>query len=913
MAKTSGQMHLELALSPTGHVYLDAGVHVQEILDASTTEKIKHLFVHDACYGLLHLGVEAFDDVLPPSFSFWRSFAHRFVTETCKFHSVTDQKIEFVPPCLPQTFDDIMKGAPFFKGIEYLNFTICEQLWNALSLCLKAEMTKAGEDLETYLCRYNSFWNQIGRICFHLAENKGNENYPFAFLATYTSHCDQDFKLQHMPLNRALQEYAQGKNNPALLKLLIPIQRAATENSFIKELLDSNDIFNPLLWTAYQAHKFLQGIATFEASGIVVRVPNWWNPKAPSRPKVSVTIGEQQAKLGFDALIDFNLCISLDGVANLTEAELQELFISQENFIKVKGRWVEVDREKLQQVLSHWKKIQHQIKNNGLSFSQGVRLFAGIRPENHDTVQDEVAINEWSEVVAGEWLKKTLHDLRNPVELGANNHATILEKHLRAVLRPYQTTGVHWLWLLYRLKLGGCLADDMGLGKTIQIIALMVLIKFTRCIHMPHLLVVPASLLGNWQNEFAHFAPDLNIFVAHNSVNNLEYISIEKVQTFDVIVTTYSALLRIPWIASLQWDLLVLDEAQMIKNPGTKQTRAVKSLHSKVRFSLTGTPIENFLTDLWSLFDFTSSGLLGSLHDFNKYKKNYLHNDDSSAKARFFSALRTLVSPYILRRLKSDKRIIQDLPDKTEVLAYCALSKQQVLLYQQAVNEMRELLEMAKAGIQRQGLILSFILRFKQICNHPDQWLGYGNYADKESGKFLRLQEICEEIAAKQEKVLVFTQFREVIDPLSQFLARIFGREGLTLHGETPVGKRSQLVASFQEEQGPPFFVLSLKAGGTGLNLTNASHVIHFDRWWNPAVENQATDRAYRIGQKKNILVHKFICKGTIEEKINDLITSKQALSQEILSESDNVAFTELSNEELIKIVSLDLHHILME
>ena len=344
----------------------------------------------------------------------------------------------------------------------------------------------------------------------------------------------------------------------------------------------------------------------------------------------------------------------------------------------------------------------------------------------------------------------------------------------------------------------------------------------------------------------------------------------ERLQNTDLVITSYGTLLRIPWILDTSWHMVILDEAQAIKNPASKQTRAAKSLHARRRFALTGTPIENRLGDLWSIFDFINPGLLGSAKEFSTLVKTLegrAHNP--------YGPLRELVRPYILRRLKTDKAVIADLPDKTEVKAFCHLSRKQAVFYQQAVKELAKQLEETE-GIQRKGLILSFLMRFKQICNHPSQWLGDAAWAEEDSGKWARLRDIAEVIAAKQEKVLVFTQFREVTAPLADFLGSIFGRPGLVLHGETEVKKRAELVRRFQEDEAVGFFVLSLKAGGAGLNLTAASHVVHFDRWWNPAVENQATDRAFRIGQTKNVLVHKFVCRGTVEEKIDQLLESKK-------------------------------------
>jgi non-specific serine/threonine protein kinase len=381
----------------------------------------------------------------------------------------------------------------------------------------------------------------------------------------------------------------------------------------------------------------------------------------------------------------------------------------------------------------------------------------------------------------------------------------------------------------------------------------------------------------------------------------LAALASERVAEADLVITSYGSLLRIPWLATTAWNLAVLDEAQAIKNPSAKQTHAAKKLVAQARIALTGTPVENRLGDLWSIFDFCNPGLLGSIKEFGSYTKGLADKPHNP-----YGPLRELVRPYILRRLKTDKKVISDLPDKTEVKAFCQLSRKQAALYQQAVKELTEQLADAE-GIRRKGLVLAFLMRFKQICNHPSQWLGDGAWAEDDSGKWARLRELGEVIAAKQEKALIFTQFREVTAPLAAFLGQVFGRPGLVLHGEIEVKKRKDLVRRFQEDEAVPFFVLSLKAGGSGLNLTAASHVVHFDRWWNPAVENQATDRAFRIGQTKNVLVHKFVCRGTVEEKIDELIESKKQLSRDLLEGGGELNLTELKDDELLRLVSLDL------
>jgi non-specific serine/threonine protein kinase len=612
---------------------------------------------------------------------------------------------------------------------------------------------------------------------------------------------------------------------------------------------------------------------------------------------VSVAVGSQTPSVvGMNALLNFDVSVTLDGDA-LTARELKQLLSGTDGLVLVKGKWVEVDRDKLAAVLADWRSVQTEARESGVSFGEAMRLLAGVSGRDLDDGSDD-ARPEWSEVVAGKWLAGQLAELRAPTLSAAID----ANAGLRAQLRPYQKMGVQWLTTLRALGLGGCLADDMGLGKTIQVLGLLNLSprgEAAAC----DLLVVPASLVDNWRGEIARFVPDLRVLVAHPSqmpAAELKALSPERTREHDLVITTYGTATRTPALRSIPWRYVILDEAQAIKNPGAQQTKAIKALKAEWRLALTGTPVENRLGDLWSLFDFLNPGLLGSGKEFSALCRPMARASDG------YAPLRRLVQPYILRRLKTDKAVIADLPDKTELTTHCLLSKRQAALYQQAVDELADALA-TLTGVQRRGVVLAFLMRFKQICNHPSQWLADGAYDPADSGKLLRLRELGESIAARQDKLLVFTQFREMTEPLARHLSDVFGRPGLVLHGGTPVKKRQGLVRQFQEDERVPFMVLSLKAGGTGLTLTAASHVVHFDRWWNPAVENQATDRAFRIGQKKNVLVHKFVCRGTVEERIDALIESKRALSDELLAKGGEVALTELSNDELLSMVSLDL------
>jgi hypothetical protein len=895
-------MIIELVLTPAGHLMaaesedgLSNGSPGQ--LSDGPLKRIVKAFAASQGEGLFILASERSTTSWCPSLAYFRDFAGRYLTELCH----TPEQAAALPDAIepPGDLATILAGVPPMQGAEYLTVDRLQDLWRDLDGWIRGRIDSSGQTLSAFLKEHAPLWHQVGRVCFHLAENRRDADCPFAFLATYAPSVSTGGRVQYLPLNRALQQSAGTKDNKTLIKLLAPVHLASQKSQLAKELVDSGDIFQPLAWTPQDAYRFLKDVLVFEESGVLVRVPDWW--KKRPRPRVGVTIGDQRRKK-FDAesMLDFKVQLAL-GDETLTQAEWQELLAAEDGLVYLRGQWVEVDRQKLAEALDHWKKLQAETAE-GLSFVEGMRLLAGAPRDLTDAAGPSEADREWSFVHAGNWLGGMLENLRNPEAL----QQTQPGDDFKATLRGYQHTGVNWLWFLSSLGLGACLADDMGLGKTIQVLGLLTVLK-KKSSGKPSLLVLPASLLGNWRAEMARFAPTVRGRFLHPSETSKEELErtaanpAEQLRGTDLVLTTYGMLLRQPWLLQIDWRLAVLDEAQAIKNPAARQTKAVKQLKADARIALTGTPVENRLSDLWSLFDFLCPGLLGSQEKFKKFVKSL-----ESREQNRYAPLRGLVQPYILRRLKTDKRVIADLPDKTEVRAYCGLAKRQAALYARLVGELAEALQ-GLEGIKRRGLVLAYLMRFKQLCNHPSQLLGDGRFDADESGKFGRLAEICEEVASRQEKALVFTQFREMAEPLCGFLARIFGRNGLVLHGGTAVGRRKQLVDQFQRDDGPPFFVLSLKAGGTGLNLTAASHVIHFDRWWNPAVENQATDRAFRIGQRRNVLVHKFVCRGTVEEKIDEMIEEKTQLAADLLEGGAEKMLTEMSNDQLIQFVSLDI------
>ena len=898
---------LDLVLTRSGHLMLSelaedgAGDGLSEAAGAALRDASKR------GTGELFLCLVTLPEpaTIPPVFVFWRGLGERYLTELCH----VPEPAENLKQPLAAPLDEIAEmvaAAPPMRGGEYLRTETLAGLWQQLDADVRRDIAAGPGGLGEWLQRRIPTWHRVGRVCFHLAENKRDAECPFAFLATYAPKLLDGGRVQYQPLGRALEQYAGAKNRKLLVHLLTPVQRAADRCTWVKELVDSGEVFHPLRWTPSEAHRLLRDIPVLEESGLLVRVPNWWT-KRPPRVRVGVSIGNQRvSQFGVDAMLDFQVDATLDGEP-LTPEEWRRILDGADGLVLLKGQWVEVDREKLRQTLAHWKRVEQEAGEDGVSFLQGMRLLAGASIDADTSALLEGQDAAWAELHAGDWLAQLLREIRQP----ESADVVVPPPELRATLRPYQETGVKWLWLLTRLGLGACLADDMGLGKTIQVLTLMLMLKkqlradSTR----PALLVLPASLLANWKAEIERFAPSLRcLFVHPSQTRPTDLAALAKdpdraLAGMDAVLTTYGTLTRLEWLAGVGWSIVVLDEAQAIKNPGTRQARAAKQLKAGARIVLTGTPVENRLTDLWSIFDFLCPGLLGSVKAFGGFVR---HLEDRSADQ--YGPLRKLVAPYILRRLKTDKSVIADLPDKVEQTAFCHLSKKQAVLYEESVRQLGDALEQQGEGIARRGVILAFILRFKQICNHPDQWLGAGAYVAEESGKFHRVRELCEEIASRQEKALVFSQFREMTEPLAAFLATLFGRSGLVLHGGTPVVKRKQLVDRFQSEIGPPFMVLSLKAGGTGLNLTAASHVIHFDRWWNPAVENQATDRAFRIGQTRNVMVHKFMCQGTIEEKIDALIRDKTALAGEILAEGVPKLVTEMGDAELLNLVRLDIN-----
>jgi SNF2 family DNA or RNA helicase len=618
------------------------------------------------------------------------------------------------------------------------------------------------------------------------------------------------------------------------------------------------------------------------AAGFGVQLPDWARKarlglKLTSRTRqaASPAGGAVRAPgLGLADLVEFRYDLAV-GDDSLSPAELAELARHKIPLVRLRGQWVELDERNLQAALRFLE------RGGGGVAPAGDVLLDGLRGVDDDLPVTAVDADGW----LGDLLSGEPEGRLAPVPAPASFHGE---------LRPYQERGLAWLSFLSDLGLGGILADDMGLGKSVMTLALLAADRdhgqtgaaAAAGTAGPTLLICPMSLVGNWEREAQRFAPDLSVHVHHGSDRLAGADLRAALAAADLVITTYGLAARDhEELAAVRWRRVVCDEAQNIKNAGTRQARAVRGLPAGSRIALTGTPVENRLGELWSIMEFTSPGLLGPASKFREdFAVPVERHGDEAATAR----LKRLTGPFILRREKTDRSIIADLPDKIEMKVWCNLTPEQASLYQATVADMMQRIEAAEADIERRGLVLATMAKLKQVCNHPAHLLGDGSALPGRSGKLARLEEIGDEIVAAGDKALCFTQYAEFGRVLQPYLAARLGCPVLYLHGGTAKQARDHLVAEFQALTEPAVFLLSLKAGGTGLNLTGASHVIHFDRWWNPAVEDQATDRAYRIGQRKDVQVRKFVCVGTLEERIDAMIEEKKALAQRVVGTGES-------------------------
>ena len=639
---------------------------------------------------------------------------------------------------------------------------------------------------------------------------------------------------------------------------------------------------------AAMAYQFLtRESMALEEAGYGIILPAWWTRRGTkTKPTIRANVKTPQMQSGggvsLATMLELNLEVAL-GDQVMTARELEALAQLKTPLVRLRGQWVELNASEIRAALDFWNRKEEATLQDVIRLAVGV----GETPGGFDV--DGVAASGWVEDLLGQLTGRAeFQELETP-------------EGFCGTLRPYQQRGYSWLAFLRRWGLGACLADDMGLGKTVQTLAAIQQDR-REGVEGPTLLVCPTSVLNNWRKEAARFTPDLLLMVHHGPSRRRDAEFVEAARQHAIVVASYGVLARdVRFMAEVPWRGIVLDEAQNIKNPATRQARAARSLGADYRVALTGTPVENHVGDLWAVMQFLNPGLLGTESEF---KRNYFIPIQAERDEGAAQRLQRATGPFILRRLKTDRSIITDLPDKMETKEFCPLTREQATLYEAVLREAEQALEEAE-GIGRRGAILGTLTKLKQVCNHPRQLLGDNSAIGGRSGKLARLQEMLEEIIAVGDRALVFSQFAEMGGILQRHIQDTFGKEALFLHGGVSRRQRDRMVERFQDVQkGPPVFILSLRAGGTGLNLTAANHVFHYDRWWNPAVENQATDRAFRIGQTSNVQVHKFMCAGTLEERIDLMIEAKQANAERVVGAGEGW-LTELSNDELRDVLSL--------
>ena len=655
--------------------------------------------------------------------------------------------------------------------------------------------------------------------------------------------------------------------------------------SICADIREDSDSF-PLDVTG--AFRFLTETASaLEREGFRVQAPDWWKQHEAAatvraRPVLRPSSTSRTSTFSLDELMQFDWEVAIGG-ENYTREELDRLAESTAPLVKVHGRWLPFEPQSIRAALELWKRKAAPARDLIRMALGGAEAAPGVQFEE---ARGEGWIGELLEKLGG---KTRYEELPVPTDF-------------QGTLRPYQVRGFSWLGFLRQYGLGACLADDMGLGKTIQALALFCHER-NNGVNRPVLLVCPTSVVGNWRKEAARFAPGLPVLVHHGLARTRGPEFLEEAGRHAVVISTYSLVHRdIDILKDVAWSGIVLDEAQNIKNPETRQSRAVRSLAADYRIALTGTPVENNVGELWAIMEFLNAGFLGSAAEF---RRSFLLPIQKSADNDAAGKLRKLTAPFILRRLKTDRTVLEDLPEKMEMKVFCNLTPEQASLYKSVVEDTTRSLD-TSTGIQRKGLILAALTKLKQICNHPAQFLGDESPLPGRSGKLSRLTEMVEELLAEGDRALIFSQYADMGQRLRSHLSATFGQEALFLHGGVPAHKRDQMVERFQNggDSGPKLFVLSLKAGGTGLNLTAANHVFHFDRWWNPAVENQATDRAFRIGQTRNVQVHKFVCVGTLEERIDEMIERKKAIADNVVGAGESW-LTELSTAEIKELFAL--------
>ena len=734
------------------------------------------------------------------------------------------------------------------------------------------------------------------RVCFRLADAQGGSHDTWRLEWLLSSRRDPSLLVP-------LADYWGSGNSerPAarsVREVLLQLGQAARIYPRLWAGMDSDAPAEVVLDRAEALEFLRQQAPILQGAGFRVIVPAWWTVTGQRRLRLRLTTrssgaaaaangaaaagSESPSILGFDTLLAFNAQVVLDGEP-ITRSEWHSIVAAKEGLVRMRGQWMELRGDEVARLEEYW---AADAGSQTMTVADLLRAEAG---SDALEVVCEGAVGRMLAVLRG---TGALELLDQPAGFAGE-------------LRGYQVRGFSWLAYLERLGFGACLADDMGLGKTIQVLAAVLEDKARNPDAGPTLLIAPTSVVGNWQREARRFAPTLATFLHHGPQRVKTREAFEAaIRGIDIVVASFGvARLDAAVLRKVRWWRLVVDESQNVKNPTAAVTKAIRGIPAPRRIALTGTPVENRLMDLWSLFSVLNPGFLGTMAEFRKNVERPIMRDRNRAATE---RLRSLVRPFILRRMKTDRAIIKDLPDKVEQNSYCNLTPEQATLYEAVVRDLEAKLQDADDS-GRQGLLLSTLLRLKQICNHPAQFLQDGSeFTETRSHKLARVCAMLDEIEAERESVLVFTQFTEIGKSLEALFRRRYGGAVYYLHGGTPRARREHMVEEFQDpDTEPAIFVLSLRAGGTGITLTRANHVIHFDRWWNPAVENQATDRAYRIGQRKSVFVHKMVTMGTLEERIDELIESKKKLAEDIVG-GDESWLANLDNDAFRQLIALD-------
>jgi superfamily II DNA or RNA helicase len=844
--------------------------------------------------GLLALGSDL-ERELGPDLALGRELAKLFLAALCQVPELESVREGFVLEPPEEALASLAVPCAL-DGHAHATRETWRRAWRAMEAAARDELAAQPGAALRYLEEKSPAWGEIGRLCLCVAAEGEEASSQLEIVATLPRTIGAHGRPLYEPLALVLASSPPALAAPIRARLergaaIAPVLAALAEHPGERFRCAVDD-----------AWCLLANVEALGAIGIAVMIPEWWRARRVVAPELELEIGSKEPAIGAQGALDFDARVTLDGEP-LDPGELEALSRSTAPILRVRGRWVEVDRSRAAEIANELRRLATK---RSLDASEALAMLgaaaaaaatSAVASERSCEVESRGLDRPPRAIVRpGPWLEALHDELRAPRPGGPSDPGSLFQ----GTLRPYQRRGVAWMHLLGALGVGGCLADDMGLGKTAQVLAELANRARARRAKggAPDLVVVPASLLGNWIAEAARFTPELRVVAIHPAHDRAVVRRRPRGFECDIALTTYGTLLRSKWLVRERWGLAVLDEAQAIKNGATRQARTAKALRADARLALTGTPVENRLGDLLSILDFANPGMFGDEHQLRAIEAS------ATRGSAELDRLRRVIAPHVLRRTKDDPGIAPELPAKRVRTVTCGLTRRQAGLYELEVQRLARGLELAPPW-RRRILVATALIRLKQICNHPDHYLDRGSWAPRESAKLAALLEIARTARGRGERMLVFTQFARATDPLALALGKAFGARGLVLRGDTPVRQRRSIVETFQRGQAP-FMVLSIRAGGVGLNLTAAEHVALFDRWWNPAVERQAIDRAHRIGQTREVRVHQLVCRGTLEEKIDAVLRDKSALADAIVGSSDAAMLASLDRAALLDVLALD-------